>query len=78
MGTFRDMVVYDLANVKYLGKVLKFPLGILFLVDYHLTWRFNEARLRGDIATNISCGPAMLMGVIGRIAHAFGIKKRVA
>ena len=36
----------------------------LFLVDFYLTWRHTERVLRGDTATNISQGLALVSGLL--------------
>jgi len=56
-------VIYDLA--KY--RILRYPLALIFLIDFHLTWRFTEKELQGDVATNVSSGLAMYSGLIGKI-----------
>lgn len=54
---------------------LKYPLGFLFLIDFHLTWKQNEKRLRGDTATNLSSGLARYLGLVGSLLSS--IQKRV-
>jgi len=56
-------VIYDLA--KY--RILRYPLALIFLIDFHLFWRFTEKELQGDVATNVSSGLAMYSGLIGKI-----------
>lgn len=59
--------IYD-----YTYGILKYPLAVLFLIDYHLTWRHNQKVLRGDFATNISAGLAGVSSVIGLMVHTLG------
>jgi len=60
--------IYDLAlRDTWWSKILRYPLAALFLLDFKLNWKHMEAELRGDFATNISGGLAMISGIIGRI-----------
>lgn len=59
------MTIYDLALKKPWRAIFQYPLAAIFLVDFKLTWRMTENALRGDIATNISSGPAMILGKLG-------------
>lgn len=54
----------------YLGfkiPVIKYLVAVIFLVDFYLTWSHNRSILRGDPATNISAGFALISGLIGKI-----------
>lgn len=57
--------LYDLAFIKPWSYILKYPVAALFLIDFHLTWRFTEKELRGDVATNISSGLARMLTPVG-------------
>ena len=57
--------IYDLAIWGPWSKVLQYPLGLIFLIHFHLMWRFTEAQLQGDVATNISSGKALWLGWLG-------------
>ena len=58
--------IYDLALKDTLwSRLLAYPLAMLFLIDFYLTWPQHEQELRGDTATNISSGLAKIAGLIG-------------
>ena len=61
----KDWCIYDLA-----WGPLKYPLALLFLIDFRLFWPSTRAALRGDTATNISSGLARFSGFIGKVVHA--------
>ncbi len=55
--------IYDLT--KY--RLLRYPLLLLFLLDFLLTWRFTAAELRGDTATNVSSVQGIILSKIGKV-----------
>jgi len=73
----RGFCIYDLALKNSLwSRILQYPLAVIFLIDFHLTWRFHEEELRGDFATNISSGVAKIMGLIGSILYILRVRKQ--
>lgn len=60
--------IYDVGFKKaWWSHILFYLLIIPFLIDFYLTWQFNQAKLRGDNATNISSLPARVLRLVGAI-----------
>lgn len=63
------MSFYDLGIKKPWRCIFQYPLVIIFLVDFCLTWRFYSRELRGDVATNISSGLTRMLGTLGAVLY---------
>ena len=57
--------IYNLAlKEAWWSKLLAYILMPVFLLDFRLTWKHNEAVLRGDTTTNISTISTKLLGLL--------------
>jgi hypothetical protein len=61
-------------NLRY--PVLRHLAALVFLIDFHLTWKQTENALRGDTATNISSGLARISGFIGKLLYLLRRRKK--
>jgi len=67
--------IYDLGIKAPWRYIFQWPLMLVFIIDFHLSWWYTKQLLRGDVATNISSLLARVLALIGAVIRKGGGEK---